>query len=31
MDIEDVVYDFSVRLVELVRYFKEDGGGVPFM
>lgn len=27
MDIEDVVYDFSVRLVELVRYFKEDGGG----
>ena len=29
MDIEDVVYDFSVRLVELVRYFKEDGGGFP--
>ena len=29
MDIEDIVYNFSVRLVEIVRYFKEDGGGFP--
>ena len=29
MDIEDIVYNFSVRLVEIVRYFKEEGGGFP--
>lgn len=29
MGIADSVYDFSVRVAEIVRYLKEDGGGFP--